>query len=393
MGNRVKQSRCHNEKARKTSTSAFGHEICPGAWLENVQRWLRNRQHSDSLLLMEVRRYISHGRSFDAFCREVGVVEFPAEQVALIGRLAPSPTGAQHVGNARTYLAAWLSVCSRGGRLPLRIEDIDSPRIKPGAAALILEDLRWLGLDWDGEPVVQSERLACYREALRQLQEQELVYPCTCTRADVERAASAPHAEHEGVRYPGTCAHRRAADAAGLDRPYCWRFRMPDEAIEFDDLFRGPVSLSGGDIGGDFVVWKNNDTPAYQLAVVVDDAAAGVTEVLRGDDLIPSTPRQLLLYRALGQPAPRFAHLPLVVGPDGRRLAKRHGDTRLAILRAAGVKAEALLGLLGWSCGWLDSIEEITATDLLPRFDLAAIPPRPFVLEPELLRRINFRAM
>ncbi len=304
-----------------------------------------------------------------------------------VGRLAPSPTGAQHVGNARTYLIAWLSARSRGGQVLLRIEDIDSPRIKAGAARAIHEDLPWLGLDCDGEPVVQTERLALYQSALNRLQERELVYPCTCTRSDVERAASAPHLEHEGPIYPGTCAGRRVADAAGLgEMPYCWRMRTDDAVVSFEDGFRGPTSLSLRKLGGDFVVWKSAGTPAYQFAVVVDDAEQHVTEVIRGDDLVPSTPRQLLLYQALGLTPPWFVHVPLVVGPDGRRLAKRHGDTRLAALRAAGVTAEALLGLLAWSCGWLDQLVPVTAAQLVPRFRLEAIPREAFVLTPSLLR-------
>jgi glutamyl-tRNA synthetase len=295
------------------------------------------------------------------------------------------------VGNARTYLLAWLSARSRGGRVLLRIEDIDSPRVKPGAAAGLLSDLRWLGLDWDGEPVVQTTRLPLYEATLRRLQEQELVYPCTCTRSDVERAASAPHAEHEGPVYPGTCAGRRSADAAALaGQPFAWRFRVPPGAVTFDDGFHGPTRLDLRELGGDFVVWKAAGTPAYQLAVVADDAAQGVTEVVRGDDLVPSTPRQLLLYEALGLRPPRFVHVPLVVGPDGRRLAKRHGDTRLAALRAAGVRPEALLGLLAWSCGWLDRPEPVTAADLLPLYRLQRLPPRPFVLTLELLRTIGY---
>jgi glutamyl-tRNA synthetase len=306
------------------------------------------------------------------------------------GRLAPSPTGAQHVGNARTYLIAWLSARSQGGRVVLRIEDIDSPRIKPGAALEACADLRWLGLDWDDGPIVQTERLAQYQSALDTLKSRELVYPCTCTRADVERAASAPHLEHEGPVYPGTCAARRAGDADGLGSAYCWRFRLPAQTPVFVDAFRGRCTVDLRAVGGDFVVWKAPrlgipTTPAYQLAVVVDDAAEGVTEVVRGDDLIPSTPRQLLLYEALGLPAPRFVHVPLVVGPDGRRLAKRHGDTRLSALRAAGVCAEALLGLLAWSCGWLDAVRPISARELIPLFRLETIPPGPFVLAPELL--------
>jgi len=309
----------------------------------------------------------------------------------VVGRLAPSPTGAQHVGNARTYLIAWLAARSRGGRVILRIEDIDSPRVKPGAAELACADLRWLGLDWDDGPVVQSRRLELYEAALVALRERELVYPCTCSRSDVERAASAPHVENEGPVYPGTCSARRAADAAGLAGvPYAWRFRVPSRPVAFVDGFRGPVELDLREIGGDFVVWKSAGTPAYQLAVVVDDAAQEVTEVVRGDDLVASTPRQLLLYAALGLRPPAFTHVPLVVGPDGRRLAKRHGDTRLAALRAAGVQAPALLGLLAWSCGWIDQPRPVGVRDLLSVYRLQSIPREPFALRPELLRLIGY---
>jgi glutamyl-tRNA synthetase len=318
---------------------------------------------------------------------------------AYLGRLAPSPTGAQHVGNARTYLIAWLRARSLGGRLTLRIEDIDSPRVKAGAAEQALEDLRWLGLDWDDGPVVQTERLSLYEDALHRLRKAEFIYPCTCTRGDDERAASAPHDERAGVTqgsgasvYPGTCAGRTAADAESLSVPYSWRFRVVERLHGFEDGYLGRVEVDLVETGGDFVIWKSAGTPAYQLAVVVDDAVQGVTEVVRGDDLIPSTPRQLLLYRALGWSAPRFVHVPLVVGPDGRRLAKRHGDTRLSALRAAGVTAESLIGLLAWSCGWLDRVEPIRALDLLPLFHLDAIPPAPFVLIPELLASIGYRA-
>ncbi len=316
-----------------------------------------------------------------------------------VGRLAPSPTGTQHIGNARTYLIAWLSARSRGGRVVLRIEDIDSPRIKPGADRQACDDLRWLGLDWDEGPIIQTERLPLYRAALSRLQDGELVYPCTCTRGDVERAASAPHPEHEGPVYPGTCASRtvRNADTLG-DQPYCWRFRVPVDSPAFVDGLHGATHIDLHTMGGDFVVWKAPQprsaacTPAYQLAVVVDDAAQSVTEVVRGDDLIPSTPRQLLLYDALGLTPPSFTHVPLVVGPDGRRLAKRHGDTRLSTLREAGVRPEMLLGLLAWSCGWVAAIEPITLRELCPLFRLETIPREPFVLMPELLRRIGYAA-
>lgn len=295
------------------------------------------------------------------------------------------------MGNARTYLIAWLSARARGGRVVLRIEDIDSPRVKQGAALQAVEDLRRLGLDWDEGPYAQTEHLDRYERTLRRLQARELVYPCTCTRADVERSASAPHAEHEGPVYPGTCATRQAGDAPALcDRPFSWRFRVPPESPSFVDGFRGPTAVDLKSLGGDFVVWKSAGTPAYQLAVVADDAAQGVTEVVRGDDLVPSTPRQMLLYEALGWTPPWFVHVPLVVGPDGRRLAKRHGDTRLAQLRRAGVRAEALVGLLAWSCGWIPCPAPVSAADLIPVFRLDTMPRAPFVLRGEYLAQIGY---
>lgn len=306
----------------------------------------------------------------------------------VVGRLAPSPTGSQHLGNARTYLIAWLSARSQGGRLLLRLEDIDSPRVKAGADQQIMDDLLWLGLTWDEGPVWQTQRMALYEAALAELKAAERVYPCTCTRQDIEHAASAPHLEHEAPRYPGTCSDRMVADAEKLDRPYAWRFRSADDQLSFSDAFLGEVRVPAA-AAGDFVVWKNNNTPAYQLAVVVDDAAQGVTEVVRGDDLVTSTPRQLELYAALKRSPPRFVHVPLVVGPDGRRLAKRHGDARLASFRSRGVKPEAILGLLAWSCGWLSRPEPIAARALLPRFDLKTMPRDKLELTPELLASLG----
>lgn len=304
-----------------------------------------------------------------------------------IGRLAPSPTGAQHVGNARTYLLAWLSIRSRGGRIVLRIEDIDSPRIKPGAAQQALDDLRWLGLDWDEgpdvggphAPYVQTQRVELYVAALDELKQAERVYPCTCTRSDIAEAASAPHVGQEGPPYPGTCAGRPVADASRLDRPYAWRFRTSDREQMIVDLVQGERRCNVRQELGDFVVSKMDGSPAYQLAVVIDDHAMGVTEVLRGDDLLPSAFRQLELYECFGWTPPEFAHVPLVVGPDGRRLAKRHGDTRLATLREQGVPPEKLVGYLAWSCGLLSAPLPCPARDLLGAFDLNKLPRTPLV--------------
>src|SRR4051812_4936119 len=271
-------------------------------------------------------------------------------------RLAPSPTGALHLGNARTFLLNWLLARQRGWKVILRIEALGGPRIKRGADGGLIEDLAWLGLDWDEGPVYQSRRFDLYQEALGKLLASGAAYLCVCSRREVELAASAPHAEDGAAVYPGTCRGRfmsvdEARRAAG--REPAIRFRVPDELVTFDDRFAGSVSFDVAAQLGDFVIAKSDGTAAYQLAVVIDDASAGVTEVVRGDDLLDSTPRQILLYRALGlaDRVPAYTHLPLVVGPDGRRLAKRHGDTRLSHYRAAGVNAGRVLSLLARWCG------------------------------------------
>jgi len=296
----------------------------------------------------------------------------------VVGRLAPSPTGVLHLGNARTFLLAWLSVRARGGRILLRVEDIDGPRVKPGAEAAALGDLRWLGLDWDGEVVRQTDRLPVYAAACARLLASGDAYPCVCSRKEIEEAASAPHeADLDGPVYPGTCtfAYRDLADAkARSGRDAAVRFHVKADAVPFADGFRGPQA---GTIRGDFVIGKRHGGPAYQLAVVVDDAAQGVTEVLRGDDLLPSTPRQLLLYRTLGLVPPAFTHTPLVVGPDGLRLAKRHGDTSLATFRTRGVRPEQVVGFLARTCGMGTPSGECMPADLIARFDLARVPREP----------------
>ena len=292
------------------------------------------------------------------------------------GRLAPSPTGALHLGNARTFMVAWLKARAAGGRVVLRIEDLDHPRDKPGAVAQAVEDLRWLGFDWD-EEYVQSERRGFYREAIGRLVASGLAYPCVCSRRDVEAAQSAPH-DGEQLRYPGTCRGRFATweEAVRVKGAMpCWRFRTPaGTAVEFEDAFAGTYRQDVEAALGDFPLARDPDGAGYTLAVVVDDAAMGVTEVVRGDDLLPATPAQILVQRALGLPTPEYCHVPLVVGSDGRRLAKRHGDTRIASFRCAGERPEAIVGRLAATCGWAEPGEEIGLAELVSRFDMATIP-------------------
>jgi glutamyl-tRNA synthetase len=305
------------------------------------------------------------------------------------GRLAPSPTGGLHLGHARTFLIAWMAARHNGARVILRIEDLDSSRVRADSIATALADLRWLGLDWDEGPDVggpcapytQSERLPLYEEALNLLIASESVYPCTCTRADIERAALAPHAEDEGPIYPGTCAHRSASDACALgDQPFAWRFRVPAGPISWNDLYLGRVELDPSLMGGDFIVARHSVGYSYQLAVVADDAAMGISQVIRGIDLVPSTPRQILLYGVLGLRVPAFGHVALAVDADGRRLAKRDGSLKLATLRTAGVDPGLLVGALVHSCGWSDSAFVMTPRTAIDRYDPVRLAARPWVV-------------
>lgn len=267
------------------------------------------------------------------------------------GRLAPSPTGAQHLGNARTFLLAYWSARASGKELILRIEDVDSPRVKPWATQQAIDDLRWLGIDWDQGPFIQTQRLDLYQQALDQLIRGDRVFPCTCTRKDIEKAGSAPHFDHEPRIYPGTCAGWQHGDAVPDDGTYCWRFRVSDHRISFNDLVLGKQSCNPARELGAFPVTQKNGSPSYQLAVVVDDALMGVTEVVRGNDLLASALRQIELFDALGFQKPTFAHVPLVRGPDGKRLAKRHGDTRLSFFRQQGMSPESIVAWAKRSTG------------------------------------------
>ncbi|HMO24945.1 MAG TPA: tRNA glutamyl-Q(34) synthetase GluQRS [Tepidisphaeraceae bacterium] len=309
-----------------------------------------------------------------------------------ITRLAPSPTGALHLGNARTFLITWLIARQRGWSIELRIDDIDGPRVKPHATTQALDDLRWLGIDHDTGPTMQSARHSDHARAIESLIALGKAYPCVCTRTEIEQAASAPHAEDGASVYPGTCRGRFRGPAEAIaqtGRAPCWRFVTDDRPIEFVDGFLGRQRYVPFMQLGDFVIQKADGTPAYQLATVVDDHAAGVTHVIRGDDLLDSTPRQILLYHALysGTPPPHYIHLPLVVGEDGRRLAKRHGDTRISQYREAGVPPSKVRGLLArWSGIDCDAID---LPELLKRFDLQVLPRERVVFTRDDDRRLR----
>jgi glutamyl-tRNA synthetase len=300
-----------------------------------------------------------------------------------------------HIGNARTALLSWLQVRSAGGQFSLRMEDIDGPRSKPEYASRIPEDLRWLGLDWDEGPdiggpygsYVQSGRLGLYEEALERLRLAGRLYPCYCSRAELAAVASAPHGlASEGPAYPGTCRSlsREEQESKAQRKTPSIRFSVPQEPLAYMDEAAGLQAFPPG-AGGDFIVRRADGIFAYQLAVVVDDAAMGVTDVLRGWDLMDSTPRQIWLFQALELPVPRFAHVPLLFGPDGSRLSKRHGAISLAAIRSAGTRPEDVVGYLAYWSGLTDRPEPLKAQELIPEFALGKVPLHPVQVEEEAL--------
>ncbi len=296
----------------------------------------------------------------------------------LTTRLAPSPTGALHLGNARTFLVTWALARAQGWRIVLRIEDLDTPRVKPETIQETIDTLAWLGMDWDSGPIIQSTDLSRALAAMRSLAQRGLAYPSPHTRGDLE-ASSSLSAPQEGVHEPIFPREWRPApgprdfDASPGEN---WRLALPDDAcVTFQDLFCGMVTRDVARSVGDFVIWTKRGHPAYQLAVVVDDDAQGVTHVVRGDDLLDSAARQLLLMRALGiAREPVYAHLPLIRGEDGRRLAKRHGDTRIRAYRARGVRPERVIGLVAWWCGMTPARREMDASEFRHALNLGTIP-------------------
>ncbi len=325
-----------------------------------------------------------------------------------VGRLAPTPSGYLHLGNARSFLLAWLWAKQQGGQILLRIEDIDKPRCKPEYTQAAIEDLHWLGLSCDNQrtgagpvrrslgevgsasegpmpPVpleyIQSTRTELYRQHLTQLIQQHQAYPCTCTRKDIEEASSAPHGD-EGAIYPGTCRGRwKDAKQAKAEtgREPAWRFAWDGPPVKFRDEVQGEVTVDPKALG-DFVLWRRDDLPSYQLAVTVDDALQGVTQVLRGRDLRTSTARQLALYEALGLPAPKqWAHVPFLQDA-GRRMAKRDGDLSIKSLRESGAEASKLIGYLAWSAGVTKANKPAAAIDLVDSFNIAHVGSDDFEL-------------
>lgn len=315
-------------------------------------------------------------------------------------RLAPSPTGALHLGNARTFLIAWLRARKLGGRIILRMENLAHPKVKPHTINEIYHDLRWLGLDWDeGDdcspagkyaPYTQSQRLPFYRAALEKLLAQNYLYPCDCSRADIISAQSAPHLSEE-ILYPNFCRDKiPPSQFANLraDEKTAWRMRVPSGEREFHDNFCGVIKGDLSKFSGDFVVARGFSQPAYQLACVVDDAMMNISEVIRGDDLLLSTFRQLALYDALKLSPPEFLHLPLLIGDDGKRLAKRHGDTRLSQFRQQKITPEKIVGYLAYVSGLLEKPQAITLRELLPQFDLPKIKKTPVVIGENIIQCI-----
>jgi glutamyl-tRNA synthetase len=325
----------------------------------------------------------------------------PFDSQLVRGRFAPSPTGALHLGNARTALLAWLHARAAGGAFAMRVEDLDFGRVRPGVMETQLDELRWLGLDWDEgpdvggphAPYVQSQRMPLYEAALRRLAERGLLFECTCSRRDIAAAASAPHTGEEGPRYPGTCRDRRVDPTVPSLLTHgrsavALRMRVEPRGVCFDDLLMGRCCFDSSAETGDFVVRRKDGAAAYQLAVVVDDHAMGITHVVRGGDLLSSTARQLLVYRALELPEPRFLHVPLMLGADGERLAKRHGSVSLGELRARGISPARVAGWLAATCGLAGDGEEISARGLVPRFDVARLPRDPTVITAAMLDRL-----
>lgn len=302
------------------------------------------------------------------------------------GRFAPSPSGRMHLGNALSAMLAWLSAKHQGGEILLRIEDLDPARSKAEYAQGIMDDFRWLGLLWDRRATDQSRRGEAYAAALRQLEQMNLIYPCYCSR-DQLHAASAPHASDGRVIYAGTCRNLTPEQRAVMTKKPSLRIRLPDREISFRDGLQGDVTMNLQREFGDIILRRADGVAAYQLAVVVDDGTEGVTEVVRGRDLLSSTPVQLFLYELLGLTPPRFYHVPMLLAPDGRRLSKRDRDLDFGYLRQH-FSPEEIIGLLGHLAGLMERWEPVSARELACDFSWSRVKQSDIILDPRLLERV-----
>ena len=295
---------------------------------------------------------------------------------APVGRFAPTPSGRMHLGNVFAALIAWLSVRSRDGSLVLRMEDLDTQRTSAEFARILREDLLWLGLDWDVETPPQSQRSAVYDRYFELLREKGLLYPCYCTRSQLH-SVNAPHLSDGTYVYPGTC---RGLTQPPADRKPAWRVQVPNRVYQLQDMGRGFYSQNLQDECGDFVVRRADGVYVYQLAVTVDDGEAGVTEVVRGTDLLGSAPRQMYLQELFGFSHPTYGHVPMLMAPDGRRLSKRDRDLDLGILRQR-CSAETVLGTLAYSAGIIDQNLPVSARELAKEFSWEKLSPDDIYLD------------
>ena len=302
-----------------------------------------------------------------------------------VGRFAPTPSGRMHLGNVFAFLVAWLSVKSRKGSIVLRMEDLDTQRTSPEFARALRDDLRWLGLNWDEEQTPQSQRSKIYDRYFEKLQEEGLLYPCYCTRSQLHNV-NAPHLSDGTYVYPGTCRHLTKEERAGFSRAPAWRVQVPDGLWKLQDLLQGEFTQNLTTDCGDFVVRRADGCYVYQLAVVVDDGEAGVTEVVRGVDLLGSAPRQMYLQEKFGFPHPQYGHVPLLLAPDGRRLSKRDMDLDLGQLRLR-LKSEELIGSLAASCGLLEQFQPISAAELSSIFSWEKLKKEDIYLDAATLLR------
>ena len=284
----------------------------------------------------------------------------------VVGRFAPTPSGRMHLGNVFAALIAWLSVRSRDGELVLRMEDLDTQRTSSDFAEILRSDLLWLGLTWDRETPPQSQRTEVYDRYFEMLREKDLLYPCYCTRSQLH-SVNAPHLSDGTYVYTGTCRNLTEAQRAAFNRKPAWRVQVPDRLWQITDLVQGDYSLNLATECGDMVVRRADGVYVYQLAVTVDDGEAGITEVVRGMDLLSSAPRQMYLQEVLGFPHPVYSHVPMLLAPDGRRLSKRDRDLDLGVLRER-ITPEQLIGNLAYAAGLIHRFEPITAAELATVF-------------------------